>query len=73
MFINPHNEDFDKKLEEYNKNAFENILIQKYISENKELILNILNEEKDDIDIKDINSFQIFHKIIIKLYESEIK
>ena len=72
MFINPHNEEFDKKLEEYNKKTFENILIQKYISENKELILNILNEEKkDDIDIKDINSFQIFHKIIIKLYESE--
>ena len=71
MFINPHNEEFDKKLEEYNKKTFENILIQKYISENKELILNILNEEKDDIDIKDINSFQIFNKIIIKLYESE--
>ena len=70
MFINPHNEEFDKKISEYNKNKFENVLIQKYISENKEIISNIL-KENNDINIKEINTFEDFHKIFIKLYESD--
>ena len=70
MFINPHNEEFVQKLEEFNKNKFENILIQKYILENKEIISNILNEQNDATNIKEINTFQSFHKIFIKLYES---
>ena len=70
MFINPHNEEFDKKIIEYNKNKFENVLIQKYISENKEIISNIL-KENNDINIKEINTFEDFHKIFIKLYESD--
>ena len=71
MFINPHNEEFAQKLEEYNKNKFENILIQKYILENKDMISNILNEQNEVTNIKEINTFQAFHKIFIKLYESE--
>ena len=76
IFINPHDEEFDKKLSEYNKNKFENILIQKFMSENKNIISNLLgdgddgekneNSETND-DIKEANSFEALKKIFIKL------
>lgn len=54
LFINPHNEDFDKKIKEYDKNNLENKLIKNLISNNKNIIEDLLlnkyspNEEKYD-------------------------
>ena len=78
IFINPQNEEFDKKINEYNKNKLENILIQKFISENKDIISNLLNDNKENnknaetsaetnADIKSINTFQMIQKLFIKL------
>ena len=66
MFINPLNEDFDKKLNEFNKTKYENILIQKFLFENKEIIQDLINTE-NNIDIKEMNTFEAFGKILIKL------
>ena len=66
MFINPFNQDFDKKLNEFNKTKYENILIQKFILENKEIISNLLNTESNN-DIKEINTFDNLGKILINL------
>lgn len=53
LFINPHNEDFDKKIKEYDKNKMENRLIKNLISNNKNIIEDLFlykyssNEEKN--------------------------
>ena len=54
LFINPHNEDFDKKIKEYDKNKLENRLIKYLISNNKNIIEDLFlykyspSEEKND-------------------------
>ena len=72
IFINTFNEEFDKKINEYNKNKFETLLIQKFISENKEIISEIFKdlEESKEI-ISDVNTFQFLQKILVKLYEDK--
>ena len=74
MFINPQDEEFENKINEFNKNKFENILIQKIVSENQKIISNLLNDNKDTdkqpdskIDLKEITTIQNFQKIFIKL------
>ena len=42
LFINTHKEDFDSKVNEYNKKKFENILINNLISNNKEIIEDLI-------------------------------
>ena len=80
LFINPHNEEFDKKINEYNKNKFENILIKNFISDNNEIITSLLkdnnkeekldenekNQENEIINNNDININQILNFIDLK-------
>ena len=80
LFINPHNEEFDKKINEYNKNKLENILIKNFISDNNEIITSLLkdndkeekldenekNQENEIINNNDININQILNFIDLK-------
>ena len=80
LFINPHNEEFDKKINEYNKNKLENILIKNFISDNNEIITSLLkdnnkeekldenekNQENEIINNNDININQILNFLDLK-------
>ena len=80
LFINPHNEEFDNKINEYNKNKLENILIKNFISDNNEIITSLLkdnnkeekldenekNQENEIINNNDININQILNFIDLK-------
>ena len=52
IFVNPHNENFDLKINEYNKNRFESILINKIISNNKDIIEDIFLSKYSSIEEK---------------------
>ena len=72
IFINPFGEDFDKKIDEFNKKKFENILMQKFSLENKEIISDLLKNERENnlesnINMKEINTFQKFKDLLEKL------
>ena len=59
IFANPHNENFDSKINEYNRNKFEIILIKNFISNNKEIIEEIflnkyLSKEEKNNEIDEI-------------------
>ena len=66
--------ELDKKFEEYNKNKFENQIIQKFISENKEMISNLINKDNDtksNIDLNEIKTLQSFKDIFIQLEKNK--
>ena len=48
IFSNPYNEDFDTKINAYNKNKYENILITNLISNNKNIIEDLLSYNNSD-------------------------
>ena len=66
--------ELDKKFEEYNKNKFENQIIQKFISENKEMISNLINKDNDtksNIDLNEIKTLKSFKDIFIQLEKNK--